>query len=59
MAPGDWERPHPCDQDPNELENIWTLKNCLWLLLGSTMSQGCDILPKYVKQFNRLTQRNI
>lgn len=48
MAPGDWENPHPCDQDPSELENTWTLLNCLWLLLGSTMSQGCDILPKYM-----------
>ncbi|XP_017773931.1 PREDICTED: glutamate receptor ionotropic, kainate 2-like [Nicrophorus vespilloides] len=46
MAPGDWENPHPCDPNPEELENIWTLKNCLWLILGSTMSQGCDILPK-------------
>lgn len=48
MAPGDWENPHPCDQNPEELENIWDMKNCLWLMLGSTMSQGCDILPKSV-----------
>lgn len=46
MAPGDWENPHPCDQNPEELENIWDLKNCLWLTLGSFMQQGCDILPK-------------
>lgn len=47
MAPGDWENPHPCNQNPEELENIWDLKNCLWLTLGSIMTQGCDILPKY------------
>lgn len=48
MAPGDWENPHPCDTNPEELENIWDIKNCLWLTLGSIMTQGCDILPKYI-----------
>ncbi|XP_060528957.1 glutamate receptor ionotropic, kainate 2-like [Cylas formicarius] len=46
MDPDDWENPHPCDQNPEELENIWGIKNCLWLTLGSIMTQGCDILPK-------------
>ncbi|KAJ8912942.1 hypothetical protein NQ315_017273 [Exocentrus adspersus] len=46
MTPGDWENPHPCDENPEELENIWDIKNCLWLTLGSIMTQGCDILPK-------------
>lgn len=46
MTPGDWENPHPCEDDPEELENIWDVKNCLWLTLGSIMTQGCDILPK-------------
>ncbi|KAJ8967544.1 hypothetical protein NQ314_002859 [Rhamnusium bicolor] len=46
MTPGDWENPHPCDENPEELENIWDIKNCLWLTLGSIMTQGCDILTK-------------
>ncbi|CAG9860404.1 unnamed protein product [Phyllotreta striolata] len=46
MTPGDWENPHPCDDNPQELENIWTLKNCHWATLGTIMNQGCDILPK-------------
>lgn len=46
LDPDDWENPHPCDQMPEELENIWGIKNCLWLTLGSIMTQGCDILPK-------------
>ncbi|KRT86253.1 hypothetical protein AMK59_2049 [Oryctes borbonicus] len=46
LAPGDWENPNPNDPNPEELENIWDLKNASWLILGSTMSQGCDILPK-------------
>lgn len=46
MAPGDWENPHPCNLNPEELENIWNLKNCLWLTGGSIMNQGSDILPR-------------
>ncbi|XP_072382909.1 glutamate receptor ionotropic, kainate 2-like [Diabrotica undecimpunctata] len=46
MTPGDWENPHPCEDNPEELENIWDIRNCLWLTLGSIMTQGCDILPK-------------
>lgn len=48
MAPDDWENPHPCNQDPEEVENIWDMKNCTWLTMGSIMGQGCDILPKFV-----------
>lgn len=46
MAPGDWENPHPCEENPTELENSWNLGNALWLTMGSIMTQGCDILPK-------------
>lgn len=46
MAPDDWENPHPCNQDPEEVENIWNMLNCTWLTMGSIMGQGCDILPK-------------
>lgn len=46
LTPGDWENPHPCNQEPEHLENIWSLKNCFWLTLGAIMNQGCDILPK-------------
>lgn len=45
-APDDWESGHPCDQDPEEVENIWELTNCFWLTVGSIMGQGCDLLPK-------------
>ncbi|KAL3269201.1 hypothetical protein HHI36_008283 [Cryptolaemus montrouzieri] len=48
LAPDEWENPHPCDENPEELENIWDIKNCLWLTLGSIMAQGCDLLPKGV-----------
>ncbi|XP_030747692.1 glutamate receptor ionotropic, kainate 2-like, partial [Sitophilus oryzae] len=48
LNPNDWENPHPCDPNPEELENIWTIRNCCWLTLGSIMAQGCDLLPKGV-----------
>ncbi|ERL88363.1 hypothetical protein D910_05750, partial [Dendroctonus ponderosae] len=46
LNPNDWENPHPCDPHPEELENIWSIRNCCWLTLGSIMAQGCDLLPK-------------
>lgn len=46
FAPNDWENPHPCDKSPEELENIWHIKNSAWLTMGSIMTQGSDILPK-------------
>ncbi|KAL1491677.1 hypothetical protein ABEB36_012237 [Hypothenemus hampei] len=46
LSTKDWENPHPCDENPSELENIWDLKNSCWLTLGSITTQGCDILPK-------------
>ena len=48
LASDDWENPHPCDDEPEELETIWNLVNCGWLTAGSIMQQGCDILPKFV-----------
>ncbi|KAG5684282.1 hypothetical protein PVAND_013518 [Polypedilum vanderplanki] len=42
----DWESPHPCNQEPEEVESIWNILNCIWLMMGSIMGQGSDILPK-------------
>jgi len=46
ITPGEWDNPHPCKPDPEELENTFNLMNCLWFSIGSLMGQGCDILPK-------------
>ncbi|XP_044740754.1 glutamate receptor ionotropic, kainate 2-like [Chrysoperla carnea] len=46
MCPKDWENPNPQDPNPTELENIWSVTNCIWLSLGTIMCLGCDILPK-------------
>ncbi|XP_059618967.1 glutamate receptor ionotropic, kainate 2-like [Phlebotomus argentipes] len=48
MAPDDWENPHPCNTEPEEVENIWNMRNCTWLTMGSIMGQGSDILPKAI-----------
>lgn len=46
MSIDEWEPGHPCEEDPEELENIWNTANGIWLTVGSIMQQGCDILPK-------------
>lgn len=48
MTPAEWDNPHPCKPDPEELENTFNLLNCLWFSIGSLMAQGSDILPKAV-----------
>lgn len=30
----DWESSHPCQQDPEEVESIWNILNCVWLMMG-------------------------
>ncbi|XP_017098809.3 glutamate receptor ionotropic, kainate 2 [Drosophila bipectinata] len=42
----EWLPPNPAIKDPDELENIWNVNNSTWLMVGSIMQQGCDILPR-------------
>lgn len=46
FTPYEWYNPHPCNKNPDHLENRFKLLNCLWFTIGSLMRQGCDILPK-------------
>ncbi|XP_066156099.1 glutamate receptor ionotropic, kainate 2 isoform X3 [Euwallacea fornicatus] len=48
FTPYEWHNPHPCDKNPDRLENQFTLFNCMWFAIGSLMQQGCDFLPKAV-----------
>ncbi|XP_063613370.1 glutamate receptor ionotropic, kainate 2-like, partial [Penaeus indicus] len=48
FSPYEWQNPHPCDPDPDTLENQFTILNCLWFAIGSLMQQGCDFLPQAV-----------
>ncbi|XP_055379344.1 glutamate receptor ionotropic, kainate 2-like [Condylostylus longicornis] len=46
IAADEYENPHPCNPNPEELENKWCITNTTWLVMGSLMGQGCDILPR-------------
>lgn len=48
LSPYEWVSAHPCDDDPEELENQFSLGNCLWFSLGSIMQQGSDLAPRLV-----------
>ncbi|XP_045122120.1 LOW QUALITY PROTEIN: glutamate receptor ionotropic, kainate 2-like [Portunus trituberculatus] len=48
FTPYEWQNPHPCDPEPDTLENQFTILNCLWFAIGSLMQQGCDFLPQAV-----------
>lgn len=32
----DWESSHPCIQEPEEVESIWNILNCVWLSMVCT-----------------------
>ncbi|KAJ8939713.1 hypothetical protein NQ318_009813 [Aromia moschata] len=46
FSPYEWDNPHPCNSEPEVLENQFTLLNSLWFTIGSLMQQGSDIAPK-------------
>ena len=46
ITPYEWDNPHPCKANPDELETQFTMTNALWFGMGSFLCQGSDILPK-------------
>ncbi|XP_077295100.1 kainate-type ionotropic glutamate receptor subunit 1D isoform X2 [Arctopsyche grandis] len=49
FTPYEWHKPNPCNpNNPDKLENIFSMVNCLWFAIGSLMQQSCDFLPKAV-----------
>ncbi|XP_017012821.2 glutamate receptor ionotropic, kainate 2 [Drosophila takahashii] len=42
----EWEQPVENENHELERENIWHLNNTMWLVLGSILNQGCDLLPR-------------
>ncbi|XP_034252804.1 glutamate receptor ionotropic, kainate 2-like isoform X2 [Thrips palmi] len=48
FSPYEWDNPHPCNDEPEILENQFSLMNSLWFTIGSLMQQGSDIAPKAV-----------
>lgn len=45
MCPSEWNNPYPCIQEPEELENQFTLSNSFWFTIGAIMQQGSEIAP--------------
>nr|XP_032516825.1 glutamate receptor ionotropic, kainate 2 isoform X3 [Danaus plexippus plexippus] len=48
FSPYEWDSPRNCLDEPQVLENQFTLLNSLWFTIGSLMQQGSDIAPKAV-----------
>lgn len=46
FSPYEWVNPHPCNPNPEILENQFNLLNTLWFTIGCLMQQGCDITPR-------------
>ncbi|KAF2364828.1 Ionotropic glutamate receptor L-glutamate and glycine-binding domain [Trinorchestia longiramus] len=46
MSPKEWDCPYPCIQDPDELENCFTLSNSMWFNIATFLCQGADIAPR-------------
>ncbi|CAH1402280.1 unnamed protein product [Nezara viridula] len=45
LSPYEWTNPYPCIEEPEHLENQFSLLNSLWFTLGSVMQQGSDVAP--------------
>ena len=46
LTPYEWVSAHPCDDDPDELENCFSMSNTIWMTIGCLMQQGSDITPR-------------
>ncbi|XP_034829301.1 glutamate receptor ionotropic, kainate 2-like [Maniola hyperantus] len=45
FAPEEWQNPYPCIEEPETLDNQWTMANSFWFTLGSVLTQGSEIAP--------------
>lgn len=46
LSPSEWDNPYPCIEEPEELENQFTINNSLWFATGALLQQGSEIAPK-------------
>ena len=44
ISPYEWVSGHPCEDEPEEMENQFSLGNCIWFVLGNIMQQGSGML---------------
>jgi len=43
--PYEWDNPYPCIEEPEELENQFSIVNSFWFTIGAFMQQGSDVAP--------------
>ncbi|XP_066250740.1 glutamate receptor ionotropic, kainate 2-like isoform X5 [Euwallacea similis] len=46
FSPYEWQSPHPCDFENEQLKNQFSLPNSFWFTIGTLMQQGSDLNPK-------------
>ncbi|XP_062537416.1 glutamate receptor ionotropic, kainate 2 isoform X3 [Armigeres subalbatus] len=46
LSPKEWDNPYPCIEEPEELENQFSLSNSMWFTIGALLQQGSEIAPK-------------
>ncbi|KAM7360463.1 glutamate receptor IID [Cochliomyia hominivorax] len=46
LSPTEWDNPYPCIEEPEELENQFTINNSLWFTTGAFLQQGSEVAPK-------------
>ncbi|KFM75325.1 Glutamate receptor, ionotropic kainate 2, partial [Stegodyphus mimosarum] len=44
LTPYEWINPYPCRQDDIVVENAFNVRNSLWIILGTVMQQGSEIV---------------
>ncbi|XP_035214145.1 glutamate receptor ionotropic, kainate 2-like isoform X2 [Stegodyphus dumicola] len=44
LTPYEWINPYPCRQDDIVVENVFNVRNSLWVILGTVMQQGSEIV---------------
>lgn len=45
ISPEEWNNIYPCIEDPDQLDNQFTIQNSLWFCMGAIMQQGSEIAP--------------
>ena len=45
LSPYEWDNPHPCKSDPDELETCFNMQNALWFGIGSFLSANSFCAP--------------
>ena len=45
LSPYEWDNPYPCIEDPDEIENVFSLANSFWFTCATLAQQGADVAP--------------